>query len=411
MIHMLKKRVMSEWGAIVVLSAIMFFFSAQVSLTIYIDSSFLKDTILRTPSLSQMEFFAGPERVVGAVYMLASLMTIFALYFAPRVLRRIGNYRATLFAFNAHIIMLLLLSATQSGWLIIPLFIVEATLMSLLFFNFDIFLESFSKNEDTGVVRGIFLTIASISWLIPPMIAGTIIENYGYSLAYLAGAIVLIPALVLLIVYMRNFRDLTYDDAALLPSRNDLHRSPDVWYGLACTFFLQFFYAWMIIYAPIFLHDHMGFTWSDIGFMLTLALTPFVLLPSPLGWLADKVMGEKELLVLGFLLMAVTSFLIPHLALASSAFMTWVIVLFIGRCGAATVEAMGEIYFFKQIDGHNAGLMGYFRRMRPLAFIAAPLLASILFQFDWFSFEMLFSILGIIMLFALYFPLRLKDTR
>jgi MFS family permease len=408
---MFKNRVSPEWGALFVLSSLMFFFSAQVSLTIYIDSSFLNDTILRTPSLNNLALFKDPERIVGAIYMLASIMTIVGLFMAPRVLRRIGNYRATLFAFLAHMLMLLLLSATENGLFVIPLFVIEAALMSLLFFNLDIFLESYTKDEHTGVIRGIFLTVGSISWLLPPMLAGTIIENYGYSLAYFSGAIILIPALILLVVYMRNFKDLAYDDAPLLPSRSQLQQNPDVWHGLACTFFLQFFYAWMIIYAPIFLHDHVGFSWGDIGLMLTLALTPFVLLPSPLGWLADNVMGEKELLVLGFLLMAVTSFVIPHLALASSAFMTWVIVLFVGRCGAATVEAMAEIYFFKQIDGHNAGLMGYFRRMRPMAFIAAPLIASILFQFDWFSFEMLFSILGIIMLGALYFPMRLKDTR
>lgn len=408
---MFKNRVSPEWRALFVLSSLMFFFSAQVSLTIYIDSSFLNDTILRTPSLNNLALFKDPERIVGAIYMLASLMTIVALFMAPRVLRRIGNYRATLFAFLAHMLMLLLLSATQNGLFIIPLFVIEAALMSLLFFNLDIFLESYTKDEHTGVIRGIFLTVGSISWLLPPMLAGTIIENYGYSLAYFSGAIILIPALILLMVYMRNFKDLTYDDAPLLPSRNDLSQNPDVWYGLACTFFLQFFYAWMIIYAPIFLHNHLGFSWSDIGFMLTLALTPFVLLPSPLGWIADKFIGERELLAIGFLLMAITSFMIPHLASASSAFLIWVMVLFVGRSGAATVESMAEVYFFKQIDGHNAGLMGYFRRMRPMAFIAAPLLASILFQFEWFSFEMLFSVLGVIMLIALYFPLRLKDTR
>lgn len=408
---MFKKTVASERGALIVLSTLMFFFSAQISLTIYVDSSFLKDTIAGTPSLQSVKILENPEHVVGAIYVLASLMTIFALFLAPRVLRRIGNYRATLAAFVAHIAMLLLLSATKNGWLIIPFFMVEAALMSLLFFNFDIFLERFSKDEHTGVIRGIFLTVGNISWLIPPMIAGNIVENHGYSLVYFSGAALLVPALFLLIYYMKDFHDLTYDDAPLLPSRAEVSRNPDVWYGLGCAFFLQFFYAWMIIYAPIFLHDHLGFTWTDIGFMLTLALTPFVFLPSPLGWLADNIIGERELLTLGFLLMAITSFLIPGLAHQSSAFMMWVIVLFVGRSGAATVESMSETYFFKKIDGHDAGLMGYYRRMRPMAYIVASLLASILFQFDWFSFEMLFSVLGIVMLCALYFPLRLKDTR
>ena len=44
---------LSARAAFIVLSTLMFFFSAQVSLTIYIDSSYLKHTIENTPSLAQ----------------------------------------------------------------------------------------------------------------------------------------------------------------------------------------------------------------------------------------------------------------------------------------------------------------------------------------------------------------------
>jgi MFS family permease len=389
----------------------MFFFSAQVSLTIYVDSSFLKDAIMHTPSLIEMGLWSDPEDMVGTVYTFASLITILALLYAPRILRRIGNYQWTLGLFMLQTFLLLSLALSSNGWFIVPLFIVESALVSILYFNFDIFLERYSSDEHTGVIRGLFLTIGSIAWLLPPMIAGNIIDNAGYSVVYLSAAIILLPVIFLLRCCMSDFKDLTYEDVPLLPSRDIIAANPNVWRGMACGFFLQFFYAWMIIYTPLLLHDHLGFTWSEIGFLLTLALTAFVIFPSPLGWLADKVMGEKELMILGFLLMGITSFIIPSLAATGASFVTWVVVLFIGRTGASTVEAMTETYFFKQIDGHDAGLIGYFRRMRPLAFIAAPLIASFLLQFAWFSIIDLFSILGIVMFFAIYFPLRIVDTK
>jgi MFS family permease len=388
----------------------MFFFSAQVSLTIYVDSSFLKDAISHTPSLMTMGIWGDPEDMVGTAYTFASLITILALFYAPRILRRIGNYQWTLGLFMVQTFLLLSLALSNNGWFIIPLFVVESALVSILYFNFDIFLERYSSDEHTGVIRGLFITISSIAWLLPPMIAGNIIDNAGYSVVYLSAAIITLPVIFLLMCSMSEFKDLTYEDVPMLPSRDIIAANPNVWRGMVCSFFLQFFYAWMIIYTPILLHDYLGFEWSEIGFMLTLALTAFVIFPSPLGWLADKVMGEKELMILGFMLMGVASFIIPSLVINASSFITWVIVLFIGRMGASMVESMTETYFFKQIDGHDAGLIGYFRRMRPLAFIAAPLLASFLLQFEWFTLTDLFSVLGIVMFFAIYFPLRLKDT-
>jgi MFS family permease len=407
---MFKRPVASARGAFIVLSILMFFFSAQVSLTIYVDSSFLKDTIAHTPSLMTMGIWGDPEDMVGAVYTFASLITILGLLYAPRILRRVGNYRWTLGLFMLQTLLLLSLALVRNGWLIIPIFVVESALVSILYFNFDIFLERYSSDEHTGVIRGLFITISSIAWLLPPMIAGNIIDNSGYGLVYLSAAVILLPIILLLRYSMSNFQDLSYKDVPLLPSPDIIAANPNVWRGMACGFFLQFFYAWMIIYTPLLLHDHLAFSWSEIGFMLTLALTAFVIFPSPMGWLADKVMGEKELLILGFLFMGVASFMIPSLVSKGASFTMWVIVLFVGRTGASTVEAMTEAYFFKQIDGHDAGLIGYFRRMRPLAFIAAPLLASFLLQFSWFTLTDLFSALGIVMFLAIYFPLRLKDT-
>lgn len=408
---MFKKSIKSSRDAFIILSVLTFFFSGQVALTIYIDSSFLKDTITKTPSLADTTTWSDPEHMVGTVYTFASLLTLLGLLYSTRILRKIGNYRWTLTLFILHALLLLGLSIFQNGWLILPMFMIESALISILYFNFDIFLEKYSNDEHTGVIRGVFITVGSIAWLLPPMIAGRIVEHSGYGLLYFYGALLVIPIIVLLMRYLSDFRDMEYDDAPLFPTRKIFHANPNVWYGLASSLLLQFFYAWMIIYMPILLHDHLGFTWKDIGLMLTCALTAFVIFPSPAGWLADKWIGEKELLVLGFLIMGVTSLLIPIFVVATTSFTAWALLLFAGRTGASLVDSMNEVYFFKQIDGHNAGLIGYYRRMRPLALIGAPMIASTLLGFEWFTIADLFTILGFIMFAAIYFPLRLKDTK
>lgn len=412
MLKKFKKSIRSSRHAFIILSLLTFFFSAQVSLTIYINSSFLKDRIAHTDSFTLMKLWSDPEHVVGAVYTLASLLTILGLLYSPRILRKIGNYRWTLSLFLLHITLLLGLALFQSGWLIIPMFMIENMLISLIFYNFDIFLEHYSNNEHTGVIRGLYMTIGSIAWLLPPMIAGRIVEQSGYGLVYFLGAFLIIPVIILLIKYLSDFKDMEYDNAPLFPSRATIHKNPDIWYGLGSSFFLQFFYAWMVIYMPLLLHDHLHYDWGSIGLMMTFALSAFVIFPSPAGWLADKLIGEKELMVLGFLIMGVTSLMIPRLAHESApAFALWALLLFAGRSGASLVDSMNEAYFFKQIDEHNAGLLGYYRRMNPLAMIVAAMCASILLEFGLLDITSLFYLLGVLMFLAIYFPLRLKDTK
>ena len=406
-----KRTTLSEKKAFIVLSVLMFIFSAQISLTLYIDSSYLKDAISRTPSLSEKAVWANPDDMVGTIYTLASLVTILALLTAPRILRRFGNYLWTLGILILHSALLLALSMFDSAWLIIPIFMIETALTSILYFNFDVFLERYSKNENTGAIRGLFMMIGSIAWLLPPFLAGVIIERSGFQLVYLVGATIMVPTIFIIMRYFSHFEDLKYDDAPLLMSHDTAKKNPSIGHILSVNFCLHFFYAWMVIYSPIYFHDTLGISYGDFGIIMAFALTAFVLVPYPEGRISDKYIGEKELLILGFLLMGLTSLAIPYFSSHALSLFAWGALLFIGRIGAATVEAMAETYFFKQIDGGNTELMGHFRRSRPLAFIAAPLLASFLLQTNLITLSGLFTLLGGIMICAIYFPLRLVDTK
>ena len=198
--------------AFIFLSAIMFFFSAEVALTIYIDSSFLKHAITLTPTLTQTKLWSDPDHMVGVIYAFASLLTIFLITIAPKTLRKIGNYRWTRNLILLQITLLLGLAMFNTGWLLIPLFVIESALISVLYYNFDIFLEHYSRDNQTGVIRGIFMAINSLAWLVPPIGAGYLIDHYGFSMVYLVGAALMLPVLLLLMLSLRGFRDFPYEE-------------------------------------------------------------------------------------------------------------------------------------------------------------------------------------------------------
>jgi MFS family permease len=252
--------------------------------------------------------------------------------------------------------------------------------------------------------------LGSIAWLIPPVLAGNLSEQFGYHMVYLTAALFLIPNIFLVMRYLNHFEDMRYDGESFLMTREEVLKNRNIFNILTVSFFLQFFFAWMVIYSPLYLSD-LGWSKSEIGLMFTIALSAFIFFPLPAGWLADKYIGEKELLAGGFILMGVTSALLPYLGLIAASFWIWALVLFAGRAGASVVEAMTESYFFKHVNAGNAALVGYFRRTRPMAYAVAPFAASYLLETKILDLSQLFILLGGLMFIALYFISRLADTK
>ncbi len=170
---------------------------------------------------------------------------------------------------------------------------------------------------------------------------------------------------------------------------------------------LKFFFSWMIIYTPIYLHQYLGLNWDKIGLIFTIMLLPFVFLSFPLGKLSDKI-GEKDILKLGFLITALFTLAIPLIIEPK----VWILalVLFGTRVGAASIEVMSESYFFKSVSEENADAISFFRNTTPVSYIIGPLFALPLLYFVP-SFGYLFFILAGVMLVGYLISSRLEDIK
>jgi hypothetical protein len=89
----------------------------------------------------------------------------------------------------------------------------------------------------------------------------------------------------------------------------------------------------------------------------------------------------------------------------------WALVLFATRVGAAAVEIMCDVYFFKKVDNKDANLISFFRMSRPLGYIVGSLVATIILSVNGFGMRSLFLFLGFLMIFGLRYSLAIKDTR
>jgi MFS family permease len=280
--------------------------------------------------------------------------------------------------------------------------------VSLIGFCLDVFLETYSEKENVGKIRGMYLTTLNTAWVITPLIGTMIIGNSNdYRGVYVAALYMLFPLLYLVYKNFPRFKDPHYTHPSLFGTFKHVVKSRDHSKLFIVNIILQVFYSWMVVYSPIYLHTTIGFNWTQIGIILTIMLLPFPIAQWPLGKLADKKYGEKEIMVIGFALLGLAT--IALAGITSHNLWIWALALFMTRVGAAAAEVMIETYFFKTVSPSDSNMLGFFRVTRPLAYFIAPIITTVGFIFTT-DITVLFIALGILCLCALVPIWGLKDT-
>ena len=378
-----------------------FLVAFHIALLVYVESTFVESTLGKF-SINDIGKF------VGLIYAAAALVTLVVFLNVSKILTKLGNFKLALILFSVEMLALFGLAFVSSPMVLILVFILHLIVMRLVFFNIDLFLESFSDDGSTGTTRGMFLTFSSTAFVIAPLMAGFILTNGDFWKLFFISGFIMIPAILLLYFQFRDYKDPVYDNVPLVKTLKEIWQRKNLYKIMASAFLLRFFYSWMVIYTPIYLHKEIGLAFSDIvGIIIPIALLPFILFQFMLGKIADEKLGEKEILTAGFIIAGFTTMLLSFVT--STNVMVWALLLFATRVGASFIEIMTETYFYKKIDATDTHLMGCFRTLVPLAYLIGPLVATGFLMF--FDYQYLFVTLGIIMLFGLKYSLTIQDTK
>lgn len=347
------------------------------------------------------------------LYIFGSVVNLLIFINLPSILDKIGNHKFTLWAIVLEGISVVGLIFGTSWYVIGLSFILHQAVVSMILFGLDIFLEGATKNEArTGTIRGIYLTLSNITLVFSPLLVGILLVDNNFWVVYLVSLLFLFPLFFIIKKYLRDAEYKASEKVSFLKIFSESNASRDVHGILIAQLVLQFFYACMVIYMPIFLNQYVGFSWQDIGVIFTVMLLPFMLFELPIGTLADRKYGEKEILIIGFIIMAIATFCIP--LLHTKMLLVWAGLLFLTRVGASFVEITSESYFFKHVNEKNAGLISLFRMTKSIAYIVAPVVvtsALFFFTIKNIPYGYIFSILGILMLVGAGYGLKLKDTK
>jgi len=346
------------------------------------------------------------EKAVGFLYAGASLLTIFILSGAAKKMARVGNRMFYMLYATIHAAALAVLIMPAGPVLHTLAFITYLFSSYIIVFSLDVFFGSAVGHRNRGTARGLYLLLGNIGWVFAPIIGAFIIREFGFQGTYGIALGMFVIVTILLEVGLRKYR---------AEAHTPHHAHFSLWHVLkkktlgsvvGANFILHFFYAWMVVYTPIYLSVHLGLPWEVIGILFSIMLTAFVILDYPLGRLADKFGSEKELAAIGFLIMTAS---VIGLAFLPPSVFTIGLCLFFSRVGAATVEAMTEIHFFKLAKDDDPRLLSIFRDIRPLAYLIGPLLGVLVIAL--LPFKMIFVILAGFLFMGFCIALGMEQTR
>lgn len=351
-----------------------------------------------------------PADSTGLVVALGAVGSLAAFSAMPALVERYGARRLAIAFGGAQAAALLLLSFSPLPGAAILLVAAACSIAPLIAYQLDLLLEATVQEESkTGRVRTAFLTAGNVALIAAPIIGGFLLDSTEqYGRVFLLAAVSLVPFIFLFIA--RRIPEGTKPPVqGLRETLEHAFRDGDLRAVIGAEFMLQSFYQLAQLYVPLYLHNALGVPWSELGWILAVMLLPFVLLEYPAGAVADVLLGDKRIMVAGFVIMGFTFGLIASIG-AATPLSLLLIILVLTRVGAALVEAMAEGHFFRRVNEENTATVSVFRMTRPVAALIAPVLGSALLALAGYGW--LFMITGGVFVFVgVLFALHITDVR
>jgi MFS family permease len=354
---------------------------------------------------SYFKMASGSENV-GLFYFLAYLIFMIALFNFNKAVGIIGKSNAFYFSLLLKIVIIaVLMLCPVSFWIIFPLML-YLIFSGLEWASLDVILETFSEDKKSGRIRGKHLTLLNAGFLFGPLLATRLIDHFNFYGVFLFIFIINSLILIISLFLFRNANDRFEERTSAVALLKKVWARKNILRIYYVSFVLEFFFAMMVVYCPIYLRD-LGFSWDKIGIIFTFMLVPFVLVQYPMGILADRKTGEKEAIIISLVLMGVSTAVVYFIS--SGSLFVWSIILFSTRIGAALIEVLRDSYFYKRIDAQDVDLIHFFRTAMPAGYVAATAFATVSLLF--FPMKAVFILTGIIVLSALIPAFFLIDNK
>jgi MFS family permease len=375
--------------------AMTFLYALHYAIPLYATSSYLH------------KYFSSS--LVSAIYLGGSLLGLLASLRIAKSIKHFHTYRFTFGVTLAEIIVVFLFGYTENLYLLPLFFILHFMLQTLLYISLNVFIESFSFHGNIGSIRGLFLAVLNLGVIVSPLIGGLILSTFSFTTLYAVSSLVLVPYFYFLHRYLQHIKEPAYHEVDVITAGKIAFKNKNLRAAVIAELVAQSFYAVMIIYSPLYLTSIGISLTTYLTVILPIALLPLVILPYELGLLADTKFGEKEMLIIGMLILVICTFMC--VIVTSSDIRIWILIFLCSRIGTSLVETMAFTYYFKKIDREDPSLTALFVNMQGVATLIVGSIGLLAAPFLTTRPQLMFVILGCAILWSISYVLPMRDTR
>lgn len=340
------------------------------------------------------------------VFSLAAFLSLIALLVLPRVVEKTGNLKVQIGLYLVNSLSLAGLALVNNPGLASLFFITYTATLGTIIFGMDIFIEKLASHKSMGKVRGIILSINNLAYLIIPFFAGFFVDELGFQAVFGLSSIISLLLLTTTAIAFRRFKDPKYTHKKnVYRFIVEMIKNKNLYRVYRVQLMLYMYFGLTAIYIPLHLNE-LGFSWTAIGTLIALMHIPYITLEIPFGNIIDRKNSEKEVMIVGILVMAVAA--ITLFFIKTDSFILWALGLIATRIGASLALVSSESHFFKHVDAKDSEVIGFFRTSIPAAYILAPIFGSILVTFTDISYITI--LMGMLAILVLRFAVHLTDT-
>lgn len=214
---------------------------------------------------------------VGIFYLIAYGIVFLCLFYLQPLIRRIGRAHALYLSLGVSICASAVLAATTTPFVLIVAALALIVATNVTWVALDILLESFSQDQVSGSIRGLYLTIMNAGLLAAPFLSLKALDAFDYSGIFLTLVVGYTLVFIIALLSFRTDNKVFQQKLRFGSTLKIVLQKRNLFRIYQVSFAMEFFYALMIVYTPIYLRS-LQFSWDDIGIIFTLMLIPFVVL-------------------------------------------------------------------------------------------------------------------------------------
>jgi MFS family permease len=374
------------------ISFISFLMGFAQSLVIYVLSSYFKE-------------ISGTENV-GFFYFISYAFGLWLLLNLHKLIKKVGKSGTFDLSLVLKLVSIAFILILPEGYWTIVFLLIYLVSGAIEWASLDVILESFSVDNMSGRIRGKYLTFMNAGYILGPLLSSLIVEEYGFMGVFM---VLFIINSLIMTVSLSKMGHVNHEVKEAIRVREIFEKIKErknvlrIYY---ISFVLEFFFALMVIYTPIYLRN-LGLGLGEVGLILSIMLIPFVLVQYPSGLIADKRLGEKEMIIASLCIMTAST--VFMFFIDSVSIFLWSLVLFLTRVGAAMLEVLRDSYFYKRIDADDVDLNNFFRTALPVAYIISTLISTVLLFA--FSVKAVFILVAIVVASAIFPAISLVDNK